>query len=100
SRGVERGWVPGPRVVASGRSIIMTGGHDPFWGLMVDGPQEALKAVRTQVYAGAGVIKVSATGGVYGRPTGEAVDDVELLPEELRVIAEQAHRMGLKVAAH
>lgn len=97
---VRAGWVPGPRVVASGRTIVMTGGHDPFWGLMVDGPDEALKAVRTQLYAGAGVIKVSATGGVYGREAGEAVDDVELLPEELRVIAEVAHRRGVKVAAH
>ncbi|HAX25809.1 MAG TPA: amidohydrolase family protein, partial [Chloroflexi bacterium] len=30
---VERGWIPGPRIIASGRSIVMTGGHDPFWGL-------------------------------------------------------------------
>ena len=97
---VERGWISGPRIIASGRSIVMTGGHDPFWGLAVDGPVEALKAVRTQLFAGARVIKVSATGGVYGRPTGESVDDVELLPDELRAIAEQAHRRGVKVSAH
>ena len=100
ARATGAGWLPGPRIVASGRSIVMTGGHDPFWGLMVDGPAGALKGVRTQLYAGAGVIKVSATGGVYGRAAGEAVDDVELLPEELRVIADQAHRRGVKVAAH
>ncbi|MDP9354759.1 MAG: amidohydrolase family protein, partial [Chloroflexota bacterium] len=29
---VERGHVVGPRIIASGRTIIMTGGHDPFWG--------------------------------------------------------------------
>lgn len=97
---VERGWIPGPRIIASGRSIVMTGGHDPFWGLAVDGPAEALKAVRTQLFAGARVIKVSATGGVYGRPSGESVDDVELLPDELRAIVEQAHRRGVKVSAH
>ncbi len=97
---VERGWIEGPRVIASGRTIVMTGGHDPFWGLPVDGPVEALKAVRTQLFAGARVIKVSATGGVYGRPEGESVDDVELLPDELQAIAEQAHRRGVRVAAH
>lgn len=98
--GVEAGWIQGPWVIASGRSLIMTGGHDPFWGLAVDGPDEALKGVRTQIAAGARVIKVSATGGVYGRPHGESVDDVELLPEELRAIVDQAHRRGVKVAAH
>lgn len=97
---IAAGWVPGPRVIASGRTLIMTGGHDPFWGLMVDGRDAALKGVRTQLFAGAQVIKVSATGGVYGRAAGEAVDDVELLPEELAVIVEQAHRRGVKVAAH
>src|SRR5919199_2706499 len=72
ARAVEQGVFPGPRIVASGRTLIMTGGHDPFWGLPVDGPTEALKGVRRQVAAGAGVIKLSATGGVYGRPVGEA----------------------------
>ncbi|MBX5445754.1 amidohydrolase family protein [Sphaerobacter sp.] len=100
SEAVAAGWVPGPRIIASGRTLIMTGGHDPFWGLMVDGPAEALKGVRTQLFAGAQVIKVSATGGVYGRAAGEAVDDVELLPEELAIITQQAHRRGVKVAAH
>jgi imidazolonepropionase-like amidohydrolase len=64
SRAVERGDVVGPRIVASGQTIIMTGAHDPFWGIMVDGPQEALKATRRQIYRGADVIKLSATGGV------------------------------------
>ncbi|MEL7568719.1 MAG: amidohydrolase family protein, partial [Dehalobacterium sp.] len=97
---VEKGWIDGPRIIAAGRTIIMTGGHDPFHGLMIDGPYEALKAVRKQVYAGADVIKISETGGVYGRPTGEAVDDVELLPEEVYAITRQAHHMGKKVTAH
>jgi imidazolonepropionase-like amidohydrolase len=100
AKAIESGWVDGPRVVASGRTIIMTGGHDPFHGLMIDGPNEATKAVRHQVYIGAEVIKISETGGVYGRPSGEAVDDVELLPEELEAITRQAHHMGRKVTAH
>lgn len=99
--GAERAGVfPGPRVITSGRTLIMTGGHDPFWGIMVDGEAEARKAVRRQVYAGAGVIKVSATGGVYGRAFGESVGQAELSREEIAVICEEAHRFGLKVAAH
>lgn len=97
---IERGWIVGPRIIASGRTLIMTGGHDPFWGIMVDGPYEALKAVRTQIFAGAGVIKVSASGGVYGRARGEWVENSELRPDELKAIVEEAHRFGLKVAAH
>lgn len=100
AKAVDKGWIDGPRIIAAGRTIIMTGGHDPFHGLMIDGPYEALKAVRKQVYAGAAVIKISETGGVYGRPVGENVDDVELLPEELEAITRQAHHMGRKVAAH
>src|SRR5262249_45374031 len=90
----------GPRIVASGQTLIMTGGHDPFWGIMVDGADEALKAVRRQVYAGAGVIKISATGGVYGRASGEDVGQAELTSEEIEVICREARRFGLKVAAH
>ena len=63
ARAVKLGDGVGPRIVPSGRTVIMTGGHDPFWGVMGDGPQEALKAARRQIYRGAGVIKLSATGG-------------------------------------
>jgi imidazolonepropionase-like amidohydrolase len=100
SRSIERGYVVGPRVIASGCTIIMTGGHDPFWGQPVDGEAEALKAVRRQVMKGARVIKVSATGGVYGRLEGEEVGTAELSSEEMKVICDEAHRFGLKVAAH
>jgi imidazolonepropionase-like amidohydrolase len=46
------------------------------------------------------VIKISATGGVYGRSEGESVESTELTGEEIRVICSEAHRFGLKVAAH
>ena len=100
ARAVEHGVFPGPRIVASGQTLIMTGGHDPFWGLMVDGPAEALKAVRRQIYAGARVIKLSATGGVYGRAVGEEVGQAELDRDEIAAICREAHKFGLKVAAH
>ncbi|MDP2873304.1 MAG: amidohydrolase family protein, partial [Bacillota bacterium] len=100
SRAVEAGLVPGPRIIASGRTVVMTGGHDPFWGNMADGPAGVLRATREQIHAGAKVIKVSATGGVYGRTEGEEVGSSELNEDELRTIADEAHKFGLRVAAH
>jgi len=94
------GKIPGPRIFTSGMSLIMTGGHDPFHGLPVDGTAEALKGVRTQVAKGATCIKISATGGVYGRETGESVDDTELRDEELEIIINEAHRRNVPVTAH
>lgn len=99
-KAIRGGKIKGPRIFSSGQSIIMTGGHDPFHGIMVDGPWEALKAVRRQVYVGAVVIKISATGGVYGRIEGEDVDDVELRQDEIDIIVNEAHRRNTKVTAH
>ena len=100
ARAVRAGWFPGPRIFTSGRTITMTGGHDPFWARFVDGTAEALKAVRAQVYRGADLIKIAATGGVYGRTEGEAVGQSELSFDEMHVIVREAHRFGLQVAAH
>lgn len=100
AKGIKRGLIPGPNVIASGKTLTMTGGHDPFWARFVDGKDEALKGVREQIYKGAEIIKVSATGGVYGRTEGEEVGNTELSLEELQVICEEAHRFGIKVASH
>jgi imidazolonepropionase-like amidohydrolase len=77
ARAIDRGLCEGPTVIASGRTVIMTGGHDPFWGIFSDGVDAVTRAVRHQVRAGAGVIKTAATGGVYGRPEGEDVGQTE-----------------------
>jgi imidazolonepropionase-like amidohydrolase len=100
AKGIKRGLIQGPDVIASGKTLTMTGGHDPFWARFVDGKDEALKGVREQIFKGAEVIKVSATGGVYGRTDGEEVGNAELSLEEQQVICEEAHRFGLKVASH
>jgi imidazolonepropionase-like amidohydrolase len=96
---VEQGHILGPRIFASGRTIIMTGGHDSFWGIMVDGTQEVIKATRHQIFRGAHVIKTSATGGVYGRRQ-ETITDEELSYDEIRALVEEAHKRGVPVAAH
>ncbi len=100
AEGIKRGICKGPNLIACGKTLTMTGGHDPFWASFLDGPQEALKATRQQIYKGAKVIKVSATGGVYGRTEGESVQNSELNYEELKVICDTAHQFGLKVASH
>ena len=100
ARAIDRGAIDGPTVIASGRTVIMTGGHDAFWGVASDGADAVVKAVRGQVDRGAAVIKTAATGGVYGRAEGEEIDDSELTLAELSVLATEAHRRGRKVASH
>jgi imidazolonepropionase-like amidohydrolase len=97
---VDRGDLEGPTIIASGRTVIMTGGHDPFWGIFSDGADEVVRAVRHQAMIGAGVIKLAATGGVYGRPEGEDIGQGELTREEMAAAVAEAHRRGLRVAAH
>jgi len=97
---VDKGVVEGPDIVAAGQTIIMTGGHDPFWGLASDGVDAVVRSVRRQVSIGARVVKLAATGGVYGRSEGEDVGQTELTLEELSAAVREAHRFGLKVAAH
>jgi imidazolonepropionase-like amidohydrolase len=100
ARGIDRGAIEGPTVIASGRTVIMTGGHDPFWGLPCDGTDAVVRGVRTQVAAGAGVIKTAASGGVYGQAEGEESGASELTYEELAALTGEAHRRGRRVAVH
>ncbi len=76
----------------------MTGGHGHFIGREADGADEVRKAVRTEIKAGAGFIKVMATGGVL--TAGVAPTQHALLPEELAVVAEEAHNSGRRVSTH
>jgi imidazolonepropionase-like amidohydrolase len=113
SRAIERGWVDGCRVVPAGHAICPTGGHlDPSAqsrlspGIMpltveegiADGVDEIRRAVRYQIKHGAQLIKCCASGGVLSA-TGPAGAQ-QYSTEELMVIADEAHRRGLKVAAH
>lgn len=97
---IQAGRLVGPTVVPSGRTIIISGGHDPFWGIPSDGVDACVSAVRTLRAAGAEVIKISATGGVYGQAIGEKPGASELTREEIAAIVEEANRFGLPVAAH
>ena len=112
-KAIDAGWIDGPRIVPAGHAISPTGGHlDPtmFQALapaimpitveegVANGIDEIRKAVRYQIKYGAQVIKCCASGGVMSH-TGPAGAQ-QYSNEELAAIADEAHRAGLKAAAH
>ena len=76
----------------------MTGGHGWFLGREADGPEAVRHAVRDEMKAGAGCVKLMASGGVYGH--AEEPGSPQLTVEEMRAGVEEAHKAGRKVAAH
>lgn len=100
ARAVERRVIPGPRILAAGRALTITGGHGHNIGLAreVDGPDGVRKAVREEIRAGARVIKVIATGGVL--TPGITADFTAFTPEELEAAVDEAHKWERTVAAH
>ncbi|MFD1713117.1 amidohydrolase family protein [Amnibacterium flavum] len=97
-RAIEAGVVAGPRVVAAGRVITMTGGHGYFMGVEADGVDAVRTAVRGQLKQGAGFIKAMATGGVL--TSGVKPTQTALLREELETIVQEAHHAGRRVSTH
>lgn len=95
---IEAGDVPGPRLHCCGRAICATGGHAWQLGREADGPDEVRKAVRSEIKHGARLIKLMASGGVYGER--ESLYEPQFTLDELRAAVEEAHRFGLHVAAH
>ena len=95
---IEEGRIPGPRMRTAGAVLCMTGGHGWPIGRAVDSPYDARKAVREQMWIGADCIKLIATGGVLTK--GAVPGNAQLAPDELSAAIEEAHRHGLRVAAH
>ena len=109
---IADGMVPGPRMLVSGPSVTVTGGHGDWTNsispalrpdlganeMTADGPAEVRKAVRARVREGVDLIKITATGGVLSM-TAAGVDQ-QFFEDELAAIVEAANRMGRKVAAH
>ena len=96
---IDEGIVPGPRMLAAGATIVMTGGHLYRMGVEVDGPFEARRAAREQLKQGADLIKILATGGVYGRRHDEPWAP-QLTVEEIRAAVEEANNAGRVAAIH
>jgi imidazolonepropionase-like amidohydrolase len=96
---VAAGLIPGPRILAAGRGVCMTGGHGwKMLGRQADGADEVRKAVREQLRAGADVIKLLATGGVL--TPGVDPRSAQLTVDELRAGVEEAHKARRRAAAH
>lgn len=105
---IDGGWVAGPRVVPAGWAIGATGGHcddnslppqyDSKQPSVIDSPDEARAKVRWLHKYGAKVIKICATGGVFS--LGDSVGGQQLTLEEMKAVADEAHMLHLRVAAH
>src|SRR3984893_15994783 len=99
-RAIDSGWFVGPTIIDSGKIIAPFGGQSrdipprqgAFWQfeyIDADGPAEIRKAVRTNIYYGAGVIKLVADNNPYHYSI-----------DEFRAAVDEAHRAGLPVAVH
>lgn len=105
---INEGDVPGPRILASGPPLSITGGHcdetmhAPEYKItalgVADGADEAMKVTRRNIKYGADVIKICATGGVLS--FGDDPRTSQYTLEELKAIIGDAHRLGRKTAAH
>ncbi len=111
---INEGLIPGPRIVASGPAISITGGHGDLNNFspqtrvsmfpeerdfqIADGVDQIRHVVRAQVKYGVDVIKILATGGVLSK--GDSPGAPQFTPEELKAAADEAHMAGRKIAAH
>jgi imidazolonepropionase-like amidohydrolase len=109
---INRDYIKGPRVFASGRALATTGGHaDPTNGMredlvrqptpeqgVINGIDDARRAVRQRYKDGADVIKITATGGVLS--VASSGQNAQFTEEEIRAIVDIAKDYGFRVAAH
>jgi imidazolonepropionase-like amidohydrolase len=109
---INEGLVVGPRIFTAGKAIGTTGGHaDPTNGWRADlrgdpgpvdgvinGPDEARKAVRERYKEGVDLIKITATGGVLS--LAKSGQNPQFTAEELAAIVETARDYGFTVAVH
>jgi imidazolonepropionase-like amidohydrolase len=111
---INEGLIPGPRIVASGPAITITGGHGDLNNFspqtrvsmfpeerdfaIADGVDQVRHVVRAQLKYGVDVIKILASGGVLSK--GDSPGAPQFTFEELKAAADEAHMAGRKIAAH
>ena len=111
-KAIDDGDVPGPMIITAAKGLSSTGGHgDPTNGWashimgdpgpkegVVNGVDDARKAVRQRYKDGADWIKITSTGGVLS--VAKSGQNPQFTDEELRAIVETARDYGMRVAAH
>lgn len=113
-RNIDAGFIPGPRIIASGPGISITGGHGDLNNYspqtsvqmfpeqrnfaIADGDDQVRQTVRAQVKYGVDVIKILASGGVLSK--GDQPGAPQYTLAELKTAAGTAHQAGRKIAAH
>ena len=97
-RAIDRGVLPGPRIVSAGEMVNITGGHGAGTEMHFDGPYEMRKATRYQIRAGAQWIKIAISGGI-ATPVG-GIGEPLMTRDEIEAVVDIAERHGLKVTAH
>jgi imidazolonepropionase-like amidohydrolase len=95
---ITRGILAGPRILAAGSPITITGGHCHFLGLEADGESGVRAAARGQLKAGANCLKIMATGGRMTPGTNTLVAQYSVA--ELAAAVEEAARAHVPLAAH
>jgi len=95
---INEGLIPGPRILASGRGITITGGHGTGFSREADGVSEVLKAVREEMRDGVDVVKIFASEAAM--LTGPEAGVEELTQAEIEVIVSEATRRGLRSFSH
>jgi imidazolonepropionase-like amidohydrolase len=110
-KAIAQGVIPGPRMYVSGNMLGPTGGHsDKRNGLdpelehahrdeaVIDGPDEAVKAVRRLHRQGADLVKIMPSGGVLS--INDDPKRTTMTDAEVSAVVTTAHALGMKVAAH
>ena len=106
--GIDQKAILGPTLLVSGPPLGITGGHCDSNILpaeyeykaqgVADGPWEVRRKVRENKKYGADLIKYCATGGVMSKGTN--VNNRQYTFDEMKAIVDEAHTLGMKVAAH
>jgi imidazolonepropionase-like amidohydrolase len=109
-KAINNAVIPGPRMKVATRAMDVTGAYPlqgysweiqvPHGVQLVDGADEARKAVREQISFGADWIQVYSDRSYFVRPDGVLDDIPTFTPDELRAIVDEAHREHHKVASH
>jgi imidazolonepropionase-like amidohydrolase len=96
---INDGWVQGPRIVAGGKGLAVTGGHGAGFGQAeVNGAEQFRAAARTELAFGAEHLKIFITGGIAQR--AEQFEESQMTREEIEAVVSVAKSKGTYVAAH